>query len=123
MSTTANFKVPHVTEAQSQKHVSINRGFDLLEQTLSAEIAVTMADAEKILTDAESQHLFLNVNTAALTATRNFTVPATEHLYLVKLSSATHAVTFRPSGGTGVAVSDTNYHILYSNVSTMVLVL
>ena len=107
MPTTPNLEVEHILQSQAQKEETANEGFTVFDAALS-EISIAMSDANYTLsaltTPKEWQYGVIKL-TGTLTAGRNVICPTNKkHYIVVNATSGGFAVTFKTSGGTGVAV-------------------
>lgn len=124
MSTTPNLLIPHILAAQNNKEVTANTGFDDFDGAITDLLAVTMTTADYVLSTGAGNealgHLCYKL-TGTIGSARNLIVPVNKKLYVVSnQTTGGFAVTVKTSGGSGIALSDTNYHILYCDGTNVV---
>ena len=115
--------IAHIAAAQNQPEVTANTAFDDLDIALNAEASFALTDASTALTLTGAQMAtgFVLKLTGTLTAARNVIVPATQRTFVVyNASSGGYAVTVKTSGGTGIAVPNASYSILYCDGTNVV---
>jgi hypothetical protein len=81
--TTPNLAIPHVAASQNQKEVTINAGFDALDNATNREIVVTYADADVTLTADQARRNAVIRCAGSVTANRRLILPAGRRLLCV----------------------------------------
>lgn len=115
MAATVHLNVDHLTEAQNQKHASVNAGFDRLDGAVAGQHVVSVVGGINIPEVDAAEHMLFDL-TGSLGGNVNVTVPdAIEKLYVVRKSATGGNVTFKTVTGSGVTLSDTDWHILYAD--------
>lgn len=124
MSTTPNLLIPHIAAAQNQKEVTANYAFDKLDIGLTDYLAIAMPDATYTMSTVaggEALGHLVFVFTGALTGNRNIVVPTNKKLYIVSnQTSGGHTITVKTPSGTGIALSTTDYRLLYCDGTNVV---
>lgn len=117
MSTTPNLLISHVSPSQNNKEVTLNTGLDDFDGVITDLLSIAMTAADYVMTTSAGGealgHLAYKLS-GSIGANRNLIVPAVKKLYVVSnQTTGGFTVTVKTPSGTGIAVSDTNYHILY----------
>lgn len=126
MTQTPNLLITEIAANQNQKEVTANNAFIELEAAMTNLLAVTMTDADLILTATEGGQALGNIAfvfSGTLTANRNIIVPANKKAYFViNNTTGGHNLVVKTSGGTGVtvAVATTPYTICYCDGTNVV---
>ena len=126
MSTTPNLLIPYIASAQNNKETTANTAFADLDSALTDLLAITMTTADYTMSTAAGGealgHLAYKL-TGSIGAARNLIVPASKKLYIVSnQTTGGYAVTVKTPSGTGVALSDAAYHVLYCDGTNVVAV-
>jgi hypothetical protein len=80
---TPNLAIPHVAAAQAQKEVTINAGFDALDNATNREVTITYADADITLTTDQARRNAVIRCIGSVTANRRLILPAGRRLLCV----------------------------------------
>ena len=119
MPTSPNLEATHLDANTSQPSVVLNESLDLVDEAMNGYIAINFAsDADYTLSTAsdpeEWQYGVINMTDTGvvLTTGRNVIVPDNERVYNV-INSTAQTLTFKTSGGTGIAVTAGNAGQLY----------
>jgi len=81
--TTPNLAIPHVAASQNQKEVTINAGFDALDNATNREVVITFSDADVTLTADQARRNAVIRCTGTVTANRRLILPAGRRLLCV----------------------------------------
>lgn len=84
MTTTANLEFPYIASSQAQKEVTHNDALDLIDDAIAGLAAVTLTDADTLLTAEQITEGVSLVFSGTLSATRTITFPAKKKMLLVK---------------------------------------
>lgn len=91
MVTTPNLEITHIEQSQSQKEVTANEAFDILDKgtqgTLSVSTATLGSPAEVNLTNDQFQQNYMFVLSSDASETFTLNVPAKTHLFAVENQS------------------------------------
>jgi len=119
MSTTTNLLIDHIEESQTQKEVTANEAFDILDGALAGNTSVDLTGLSGDVTpDADGMKRAAVVKlSGALTGAVNLIVPALNKIYWVIHGGSDYDVTVKPSGGSGVTIAEGNAQIVYCDSS------
>lgn len=97
----------------------------MIEQAVTGKATVAMADANQTLTTAngttDQARCMMVECTGALTADRNVVCPTATKMYIVNnLTTGSHNVVFKTSGGTGITVLPGTIQIVYCDGTNVV---
>jgi hypothetical protein len=119
MATTANLLVTHIEQSQSQKEVTANEAFDILDAATQGDLSVSTASlgspSEVVLTQTQFLQNYIFKLTASAADHFNLTVPAETHTFAVDNASdyactvtivGTTSQVIIPAGGCGIIHSD-----------------
>jgi hypothetical protein len=114
---TPNLAIAHLSPTQTGKMTTIDADIDALDGAITDLLGITMTTADYTMsTSAGGEalgHLAYKL-TGSIGAARNLIVPAVKKLYIVSnQTTGGYAVTVKTPSGTGIALSDALYHILY----------
>jgi hypothetical protein len=121
MATSPHLGITHLTEAQSQKHATVNTAIDAIDNSLHDwfDVAVDDDGDTDIGTDAEFQQNGLFDVTGALTSAENINLSASiERGFLIRNSTTggyTVTVQVTGGGGAGVDIEVGVWYYLYSD--------
>jgi len=103
--------------------VLANANFTLLDKTLTADLSKSVAGSSNVtLTAAEFANIFHDY-TGALTGNIDVIYPTTQKLFAVKNStSGAYTLTVKPSGGSGVVVTQGDKVFVYNDGATCQLI-
>ncbi len=104
MPDTPNLLINHWQAGQSQPEVTVNDAFDDLEGALTQD--VSLAAPITLTTPQALRNLVFTFS-----GTGNVVVPDQRKLYVVKSSAG--SLTVKTAANPGVAISDTDWHVLY----------
>lgn len=127
MATSPNLGITHLTQAQSQKHVTVNTAIDALDDAISALHSQALDDdGDTTLAEADFQSHQLFDLTGALTAVENLNLPTTTSRVFLMRDSSTGGfqVTVQVTGGGGasVAIENGTWYWLYSDGTDVTLI-
>jgi hypothetical protein len=98
--------ISHIAAAQTQKEVTANEAFDLLDASVNAQVAFAMADADVTLTQFQTSSGGVLQFTGALTADRYVNIPSVDRAFIVRNSTTGgFHVIVQVVGAGGVSVS------------------
>lgn len=104
MAVTTNLGITKIEASQSQKEVTANTAFDVLDKAIAGTLSKTITSSDITLTGSEGQNAIL-VLSGTLTGNRNLIVPTASKIFLVyNNTSGAYTVTVKTSGGTGVVI-------------------
>ena len=125
MVTTPNLGITHIETQQSQKEVTANEAFDVLDEGLAGELIHDFAsDANYTLDvsepDKEDENLVLHMTDTSvnLTTTRDVILPDVRQLH-VAWNDTAETLNFKTSGGTGPAVGAGDISIIYCDATNV----
>ena len=119
MSTTTNLLIDHIQESQTEKEVTANEAFDILDGALAGNTSVDLAGLSGDVTpDADGMKRAAVVKlSGALAAAVNLIVPTLNKIYWVIHGGTGYDVTVKPYGGSGVTITPGNAQIVYCDSS------
>jgi hypothetical protein len=112
MPTTPNLAITHIEQSQSQKEVTANEAFGVLDAALTEGAIVIPTDANYTLslltTPQEWQNGILKVTSGvSLTAQRDLIVPANKKHYIVfNNTTGGQSIRVKTAGGTGIVIAN-----------------
>lgn len=117
MSTFTDLLGVNLTEGQGGKETVTNGNFDQIAETLAGVLSKSVAGSSNVtLTDTaggESSH-FVYVFTGTLTASINVIVPTKSRVFVAyNNTTGAFSLTVKTSGGTGVAVQQGRWALMY----------
>lgn len=121
MSNTTNLDITKPATGQAQPAVTIATGFDLFDTAIAGRLSKSVAGSSDVtLTTAEARNAILEF-TGTLTGNINVIVPTKTKLYAVyNATSGAFTLTVKPSGGTGIAVTQGARTFLYCDGTNVV---
>jgi len=119
MSTTTNLLIDHIEESQTEKEITANEAFDILDGALAGNTSINLAGLSGDVTpDADGMKRAAVVKlSGALAAAVNLIVPTLNKIYWVIHGGTDYDVTVKPSGGSGVTITAGNAQIVYCDSS------
>lgn len=121
MSSSPNLGITLLSSSQSSKYVTVNDAIDLLDEALCGRLAIAMTDADYTFASSDALGNMVFVFTGTLTAGRNVIVPTNKKLYVVSnQTTGGFSLTVKTSGGTGIALSTTDYVLLYCDGTNVI---
>lgn len=119
MATTPNLAITHIESNQSQKEVTANEAFDILDEAIAGELVHNMASDANYTLDTsepnkEHENLVLHITDTGvvLTTTRDIIVPEAAHLY-VAWNDTAQTLNFKTASGTSFAVAAGSVRLFY----------
>lgn len=126
-STSMRFELPATSSQRGVWGTTFNTNMQLVEEALGGYVAISMSDANYTLdfqygAASEARNLFLDIS-GTLTAGRDVLCPSgIEKFYIVKNGTG-QILTFKPSGGTGVAIPAGEMRLIHVQGTAAVSVL
>ena len=116
MSVTANLGITKVTQAQGSKEVTVNTALDTLDAAVAGVLSKSVAGASNVtLSPAEALNAVLTF-TGVLTGNINVIVPTANKVWTIfNNTTGAFTLTVKTAAGTGIAVTQATYAILYCN--------
>lgn len=123
---TPNLSIPHIATNQSQKEVTANTAFDLLDEAINSSVSVDVGgsvDVTPLVATMLTNFSF--TLTGALGASINLIVPANKKFYrfhhsAVHPSLGDYTITVKVTGQTGVTLYPNDRRLLYCNGTDIV---
>lgn len=108
MTATLNLELPYIASSQAQKEVTHNEALDLIDDAIAGLVAITLTDADTLLTDEQVTEGVSLVFSGTLSAARTITFPAKKKMLLVKNSTTGGYALNMKITGSSVTVSLTS---------------
>jgi hypothetical protein len=122
MATTTNLQITLIEQSQSQKEVTANEAFIVIDKAIAGRLALTSTGGTTTLTDAQAANAVLDV-TGALTSDATVVVPARSHIFTVRNdTSGAQALTVKTASGTGITVPAGAVQTLYCDGTNVYMV-
>lgn len=119
MATTANLNITHIEANQSQKEVTANEAFDVLDEAVAGDLVHDMASDANYTLDttqpaAEHENLMLHITDTGvlLTTTRDIILPSNPQLHIA-FNDTAQTLNFKTSGGVAFGVSAGGVRLFY----------
>ena len=121
MPDTPNLAITHVDPSQSDKTVTLNAGFDELDEAIAGLTSKDCSAGGTItLATAEWRNMVLKL-TGAPSGAYNVVVPNGPKLYMVRNSSGQDA-TIKTAAGTGITVADATNQVVYADGTNVIAI-
>jgi len=116
MSVTANLGITLLTQAQGSKEVTCNAAITSLDSAVAGVLSKSVAGSSNVtLTAAEALNAVLTL-TGVLTGNINVIVPTANKVWTIfNNTTGAFTLTVKTAAGTGIAVTQATYAILYCN--------
>jgi hypothetical protein len=119
MATTANLNITHIEANQSQKEVTANEAFDILDEGLAGDLVHDMASDANYTLDttqpaAEHENLMLHITDTGvvLTTTRDIILPANPQLHIA-FNDTAQTLNFKTASGVAFGVTAGSVRLFY----------
>lgn len=123
MATTPNLGITHIEANQSQKEVTANEAFDVLDEGLAGQLTHNMASDANYTLDTsepakEHENLVLHITDTGvvLTTTRDIILPATKQMH-VAWNATAQSLRFKTATGTAFTVAAGSVRLFYIDSS------
>jgi hypothetical protein len=115
MSTT-NLLIDYIDAAQSQKEVTANAAFDVLDKATSEVAQISAAGSGTLtLTDSQIQNAVLELS-GSLTGNKSIVVPTRDRVFAVyNATTGAFTLTVKTASGTGITIDQGTRAFLYCN--------
>jgi hypothetical protein len=120
MSVTPNLGITYLTQAQASKEVTCNAAITTLDSAVAGVLSKSVAGSSNVtLTAAEAFNAVITF-TGALTGNINVIVPTANKVWTIyNNTTGAYTLTVKTAAGTGIAVSQGSYAILYCNATNV----
>ena len=126
MATSPNLEITHLTQAQAQKHVTVNGAIDAIDRAVAGHRTNLdfPSDANFTPSATDVRNSFsIDVGGGTLTAERQFIIPLTTHLYLIGNNTAgSQSIEVIGTTGTGVVIDNGDRSMVFVDGTNVTLV-
>lgn len=117
---TTNLGITYIAQSQALKELTANVAFDVFDAAIAGVASKSVAGGTDVtLTATEARNAVLTF-TGLLTANINVIVPTSNKLYVIyNNTTGAYTLTVKTAAGTGIAVTQGSYAILYCNATNV----